>query len=158
MGDPGRASAVVRVAAGEDLYGERLGSDFNTVDFKGAAADGGLLIIELTCHRRGGPPRHVHPDQDEWFYAVAGEFLVEVGQEQVRLGPGDSVLGPRAVPHAWACVSGAGARLLLVYTPAGRVEAFFREAARGTVVQDPAVFAAYGFPMVGPPLSLESLA
>jgi quercetin dioxygenase-like cupin family protein len=123
-----------------------------------ATADGSLLIIELTCHRRGGPVRHVHPDQDEWFYALAGEFLVEVGQEQFRLGPGDSLLGPRAVPHAWACVSGAGGRLLLVYTPAGRVEAFFREAARGTLVQDPEVFRAYGFEVVGPPLSLESLA
>jgi quercetin dioxygenase-like cupin family protein len=149
---------VVRVAAGADLYGERRRADFNTVDFKVATADGSLLILELTCHRPGGPVRHVHPVQDEWFYAVVGEFLVEVGQERFRLQPGDSLLLPRAVPHAWAYVGSGGGRLLVAYTPAGRIEAFFREAARGTLVRDPEVFRAYGLEVVGPPLALESLA
>jgi quercetin dioxygenase-like cupin family protein len=147
------ATPVVRVAAGDDLYGERRGGDFNTIDVKVATADGSLLVLELTCHRRGGPARHVHPAQDEWFYAVEGEFVVEVGQERFRLEPGDSLLAPRAVPNAWAYLGSGGGRLLLAYTPAGRVEAFFREAARGTLVQDPEVFRAYGMQLVGPPLS-----
>jgi quercetin dioxygenase-like cupin family protein len=148
---------VARVAAGADLYGELRRADFNTVDFKLVTADGNILILELTCHRPGGPVRHVHPGQDEWFYAVVGEFLVEVGQERIWLNTGDSLLLPRAVPHAWAYVGSGDGRLLIVYTPAGRIEAFFREAARGTLVRDPAVFHAYGMEVVGPPLSLEPL-
>jgi quercetin 2,3-dioxygenase len=62
------------------------------------------------------------------------------------------------VPHAWAYLGSGGGRLLLAYTPAGRIEAFFREAARGTLVRDPEVFRAYGMEVVGPPLALESLA
>jgi quercetin dioxygenase-like cupin family protein len=52
-----------------------------TLAFKVATADtgAGLFVIEQTNHAKGGPPRHVHPDQDEWFYVVAGEFVVEVG-------------------------------------------------------------------------------
>jgi hypothetical protein len=37
---------------------------------------------------------------------------------------GDSVFGPRNVPHAFANVSDTG-RLMIVYQPAGAIEQFF---------------------------------
>jgi quercetin dioxygenase-like cupin family protein len=38
------------------------------------------------------------------------EFLIEIGGTRHRLGPGDSVLAPRRVPHVWAHVGeGRGA-------------------------------------------------
>jgi len=53
---------------------------------------------------RGGLPRHIHYEQEEWFYFVEGsdEVLMEVGETKLRLKPGDSVLVPRNVPHVWA--------------------------------------------------------
>ena len=36
-------------------------------------------MLENTFHAKGGPARHLHYDQDEWFYAVEGEFIIEVG-------------------------------------------------------------------------------
>jgi hypothetical protein len=51
---------------------------------------------------KGGPPRHFHYDQDEWFYAIKGNFAFEVGEERFTLGPGDALLAPRLVPHVWA--------------------------------------------------------
>ena len=38
---------------------------------------------------------HYHEEQDEWFYCLVGEYVVEIGDQRLRLGPGDSVLGPR---------------------------------------------------------------
>jgi quercetin dioxygenase-like cupin family protein len=49
--------------------------------------------------KKGGPPRHLHHEQDEWFYAVKGEFVVEIGSQRFRLAPGDSILAPREVPQ-----------------------------------------------------------
>ena len=86
----------------------------------------GLLVLENTFHAKGGPARHLHVAQDEWFYAVEGEFVLEVGSDRHRLGPGDSLLAPRGVPHVWAHVGDGRGRILIAFAPAGQMEAFFR--------------------------------
>ena len=145
-----RATAGV-VMAGEDLSGERHGLGVSVIAFKAITPE--LLVLENTFHAPGGPPRHLHLAQDEWFYALEGEFVVEVADVRHVLRPGDSVLGPRRVPHVWAC-TGRG-RLLVAFTSAGAMEAFFREVTRADAMpsQDPAVWAAHGMEVVGPPLS-----
>ena len=117
---------------------------------------GGLFLIEQTFLGRGGPPRHVHPHQDEWFYALEGEFVVVIGGNEHRLGPGDSVLAPRAIPHVWAFVGAGSGRLLVGFTPAGHMEAFFREVTKTEAMptQDPALWEAHGMEVVGPPYAL----
>ena len=93
------------VAAGEDRLGETRGLGISVIAFKLLPQDSsGLLVIENTFHAPGGPARHLHYDQDEWFYALEGEFVVEVGAERFSLQPGDSLLAPRQVPHVWAYV------------------------------------------------------
>jgi quercetin dioxygenase-like cupin family protein len=111
----------------------------------------------MTHHKKGGPGRHFHHEQDEWFYVVEGEYIFEVGKELIRLKPGDSVFGPRKVPHVWAFVGDQPGRILFIFTPAGQMEAFFREPGRRNAIppQDPAYFRAYGMELVGPPLAIE---
>jgi quercetin dioxygenase-like cupin family protein len=147
------------VPAGSDREGERRSMGITTLAFKVATRDtgGGLFLIEQTNHAKGGPPRHVHPDQDEWFYAVEGAYLVEVGGHTHRLGPGDSLLAPRNVAHTWAFVGEETGRLLVGFTPAGAMEAFFREVtkAESMPAQDPELWLAHGMRVVGPPLPTE---
>jgi mannose-6-phosphate isomerase-like protein (cupin superfamily) len=142
------------VAAGEDRLGERHGLGVSTIDFKVIAPDGGLLVLENTFHAKGGPPRHLHLEQDEWFCALESEFAIEIGDEELTLRPGDSVLGPRGVPHVWAHVGERRGRILVVFAPAGRMEAFFREVTKADAMppQDPALWRAYGMQLLGPPL------
>ncbi len=147
-----------RVAAGEDRCGERRGLGISTIAFKVATPDAtDLFIFENTFDAPGGPPRHRHDDQDEWFYALDGEFHFEVGEERVRLLPGDSLLGPRRVPHVWAYVGGARGRILIAFTPAGAMEAFFRKVTQADAMlpQDPLLWRAHGMELLGPPLALE---
>jgi quercetin dioxygenase-like cupin family protein len=146
-----RLSAGV-VPAGEDRSGERHGLGVSAIAFK--VITPGLLVLENTFHAPGGPPRHQHLEQDEWFYALEGEFVIEVGDARHVLRPGDSILGPRRVPHVWAC-TGSG-RLLVAFTPAGHMEAFFRAVTKADAMpsQDPAVWSAHGMEVVGPPLAL----
>ncbi len=154
---PASAPSVLRVAAGEDRFGEHKGLGISTIDFKLSERDiSGLFIAEATLQVKGGPGLHLHYDQDEWFYVAEGEFLQVVGSERFRLKPGDSVLGPRGVPHAWSNAGEGRGRILFVFRPAGKMEAFFREAAKANVAPaDPALFRAHGMELVGPPLPVE---
>ena len=147
------------VARDVDRLGEHLGNSISDFFFKVSTEDshGGLLVVEMTHHAKGGPGRHFHYEQDEWFYVVEGEYVFEVGQERIRLKPGDSAFGPRKVPHVWAFVGDQPGRILFVFTPAGQVEAFFRATGKAHAPPplDPALFHAYGFELVGPPLAIE---
>ncbi len=162
MNDPSQTQPnvppIVRVAAGEDLYGEYRGLGVSHIAFKVSVPDpDGLLVVENTLYKKRGPARHLHYDQDEWFYVVEGEFIIEVGQERLRLSPGDSILVPRKVPHAWAYMGDTKGRLLIAFKPAGNMEAYYREAMKANAMpsQDPEFWRAYGIELLGPPLPIE---
>ena len=147
---------AVRVLAGQDRFGEHKGLGISTIDFKvvGQDSGGAALVIENTNRAKGGPARHLHVEQDELFYVLEGEYLIEVGQERFTLEPGDSLLAPRKVPHVWAYVGEKLGRLLITFTPAGNMEAFFREVSKTDAMppQDPAFWRAHGMELLGPPL------
>ena len=119
---------------------------------------GAFFVFEHADMGKGGPPRHFHYEQDEWFYAVKGEFAFEVGDERFTLRPGDSLFAPRMVPHVWAYIGNEPGTLLLAVQPAGSLEAFFMEnVAMGrlpTLEEAERSFAAYGMKVVGPPLDV----
>jgi quercetin dioxygenase-like cupin family protein len=150
--------AAMRVAAGADRFGEQRGLGINTIAFKVTPPNlGDLFILEITCLVKGGPARHLHYEQDEWFYILEGEFQFEVGGERLHLQPGDSLLAPRQIPHVWAFVGDARGRVLAMLTPAGKMEAFFRETSKANArpPQDPELWRAYGMELLGPPLPVE---
>lgn len=159
--DEPRSSAdvaqAVFVHAGQDRFGEHRGLGVSAIQFKLIAPDGSLLILENTFHAKGGPARHLHHAQDEWFYAAEGTFAVEVGTQRYTLQPGDSLLAPRGVPHVWAFVGEGQGRMLIAFTPAGQMEAMFREVTKANAMppQDPALWSAHGMTLVGPPLPVE---
>ena len=150
------------VPAGADRFrGKRQVFGSRVIDFKVSALDtnGGLSVSELTSLHKDGPPRHLHHEQDEWFYVVEGEYIIEVGEERFELGPGDSVLAPRKVAHVWAHVGEGTGRLIAALQPAGQIEAFFDELARlGSSPRREDLrraFGSHGLEFVGPPLSIE---
>jgi mannose-6-phosphate isomerase-like protein (cupin superfamily) len=167
LGQSGKTSTPVRatrVPAGEDRFGEHHALGVSSADFKVATNDakGGLFIMEHTNRKKGGPPLHLHHNEDEWFYAIEGEYIVEVGSERFRLKSGDSILGPREVPHAWAFVGDTPGKLLIAFAPANRMEEFFRlrmqlggAYSNWNDANDKERFRAYGLELLGPPLSLE---
>jgi quercetin dioxygenase-like cupin family protein len=155
---PGPMPHALQVAAGADRFGEHRGLGISSIAFKVLPQDSsGLLILENTFHAKGGPARHLHYVQDEWFYAVEGEFLFEVGHERIRLQPGDSLLAPRQVSHVWAHVGDGRGRILITFMSAGQMEAFFRIVTQANAMppQDPALWRAHGMELLGPPLALE---
>ena len=147
-----------KVASGEDLFGAPRGLGISELSFKVMPKDeNGLFVVENVFHAKGGPARHLHYEQDEWFYALEGEFLLEVGEEQVTLKPGESLLAPRKISHVWAFTGNSPrGRMLITFMPAGKMEAFFREATKANAMppQDPALWKTHGMELLGPPLKV----
>ena len=148
--------------AGRDrFWGKREVFGSRVIDFKVSALDtnGGLSVCELIDVHKGGPARHLHHEQEEWFYVVEGAYVIEVGDERYELGPGDSVLAPRKVEHVWAHVGEGTGRLIVALQPAGEIEAFFDELAKlGSSPKREELrraFSSHGLELTGPPLSIE---
>ena len=70
-------------------------------------------------------PLHVHADEDELFFVLEGEHVIQVGDDQHRVGPGGLVFAPRGVPHAQRRVVPRGRAPARAHDSAG-LEGFFR--------------------------------
>ena len=163
MAGEGSKMRMAYIPAGEGRFGRRheIRVVGTLVDIKVSTLDtgGALSVAEITSVHKGGPARHLHHEQDEWFYIVEGEHVIEVGEERYELGPGDSLLGPRKVAHAWAHVGEGTGKMIAALQPAGEIEEFFEDLAKlgGTPERGELnrVFDSHGLELVGPPLSIE---
>jgi quercetin dioxygenase-like cupin family protein len=150
--------------AGETRNGTHFtmkGVTANTLDLKigSADTDGGMAVFEqIGKSPNGGPPLHIHPEQDEFFHVLDGDYRFQVGEERFAASTGDTIFLPRGVPHAFIQLT-EHARMLVTYQPAGDMEAFFAETAQWTAPPSKEevarVFLAHGMEVVGPPLAVE---
>jgi quercetin dioxygenase-like cupin family protein len=132
----------------------------NTLDIKisGTDTDNDLAVFEQSgLTPNGGPPLHIHPNQDEWFYVVEGTYLFQVGEDRYQLTKGDTIFLPRNVQHAFVQLTEKG-KMIVSYLPAGKMEAFFQETDRWTSPPSKEeiakVFKDHDMKVVGPPLKI----
>lgn len=145
------------VGAGQDRYGESHSYGFSSLLFKFGAREtgGGLFIIEHINMMKGGPHLHLHFYQEEWFYVMDGEVLFQIGDDRKPLRSGESVLAPRNIPHTFSSVGEKPGHLLIAFTPAGKMEDYFRDTAKPNPPQQDAEFyRRYGMELIGPPLAV----
>lgn len=154
----GTSPTVLPVRAGEGRSGHSRKTPTGSSCFKVGTADagGGLFVMEHRNLKKGGPPLHLHHGEDEWFYVLEGEYLLQLGTVIHRMKSGDSILGEREIPHTWAFVGETPGRLLIAYAPAGKMEAFFGERDKhgGNYVTAADQMRAYGMELLGPPLAV----
>jgi quercetin dioxygenase-like cupin family protein len=155
-----RTNHGFRVGRQQDRDDAALSIMGGRFDLKVSAKDtgGDLCIYDTVRSTKGGPPLHRHYFQDEWFYIIRGEFLAQVGEEKIRLVPGDSAFAPRRIPHTFAMTCDGEGQMLVLFQPAGSMEAFFREMSKiGKEVSagrqlPKSVWEEHGMELLGPPL------
>ena len=150
-----------KVDNGKDRFGKTLTLFEGDTHCKISTADtdADLYIMESTRTKPGGPPLHFHYDQDEWWFVISGEFLIKIGEETYHAKAGDSVFGPRRVPHTFAKIGSGDAKVIMLFQPAGKMEDFFKALSAGEVAkmsdQEKDKFRkAHGFEHIGPPLPI----
>jgi quercetin dioxygenase-like cupin family protein len=125
-----------------------------------------LSLLDTLAPRGASPPLHVHHTEDELFHILEGELRFRVGDEELRVGAGETLLAPKGVPHTYLVESERGR--WLVATAHGDFERFVRSVSRPakrgelpepssppTPEQVEALAAAsreHGIELVGPPL------
>jgi mannose-6-phosphate isomerase-like protein (cupin superfamily) len=153
------AGTPVHLRTGEDRFAKTRTLGFSLTTYKVSTQDsgGGLFVMEHKNQKKGGPPLHLHHDVDEWFYVIEGDYIMRVGTEQYPVKAGDSVFGPREIPHTWSFVGNTPGKMLFSYAPAGKMEAFFDERDRrgGAAATNAELLRAYGMEMLGPPLAID---
>ncbi len=161
--DTAQVAKPTLVAAGNDREGKARTVGVSSTSYKVLTSEtqGAMFVMEQSNSKKGGPTRHLHFSQDELFYVLEGEYIVEVGSERFHLKAGDCVLGPRRIPHAWAFVGESTGRLLLSYSPAGKMEEFFNHREQLGIKKgeyssaaNADTMRAYGMELVGPALKI----
>ena len=97
------------------------------VKMTGADTNGAYSLFEYVVPTGlGGPPTHIHSREDELFTCVQGRVEVELDGVRHVLGPGDSLLMPRGVPHVFRNPFDEETRVIAVVSPPG-LENYYRE-------------------------------
>ena len=92
----------------------------------GQETGGAYFAMEAFVPPGGGPPLHIHRNEDETFYVVEGRVDFRLAADSVTAGVGDFVNVPRDTVHRFHNASDAAARMILTFTPAN-IEKFFEE-------------------------------
>jgi mannose-6-phosphate isomerase-like protein (cupin superfamily) len=117
---------TVRAEDGEGADFPRLG---NRYVLRGENSKGRFALVEQTIPPRAlAAPIHTHEREDEYSFVLAGRLGAQIGDEVVEAGPGDLVLKPRGIPHAYWNPGEVETRLLEIISPAG-FEQYFADLA-----------------------------
>ena len=76
-----------------------------------------LSIIEATLNVGEGHAFHLHPEQEEMIYILAGEVEQWIGKEKRILVPGDAAFVPAGTVHASYTAGNVPSRLLAIFGP-----------------------------------------
>jgi mannose-6-phosphate isomerase-like protein (cupin superfamily) len=155
-----RTDKGLKVDAGKDRFGKPIslleGDTFYT-KVSTQDSNGDLYVFESTRIKEGGPSFHFHYDQDEFWYILKGEFFFKIGDDTFTAKEGDTVFGPRKVPHAFSKIGEGEAKILMLFQPAGKMEEMFKKISAGVVKnmteEDQDKFRnEHGIQRVGPPI------
>lgn len=125
---------------------------------------GAFTVFENRTLPLHGPPLHCHPNQDESWQIIEGQYRFEVDGQEIYAGPGATVFAPRGTVHTFQNIGTTPGRTVTTVVPGG-LDLFFEEletlVPRGAV-PDPAkiapLYEKHGLELHGPPLAVRDAA
>jgi quercetin dioxygenase-like cupin family protein len=128
--------------------------------YKATAAEtgGSFSLWEAIVPPGHGAPPHTHAHEDESFYVLSGELLIEFEGDPAphRVGPGGFFFGARGRRHVFRNVGDTPARVLILSTPSRGLDRMFAELEAATAAGMPdmarlaAIAAKYGVTIAPP--------
>ena len=116
----------VRAEEGERADFPQLG---NRCVLRGDSSDGRFALVEHTIPPRAlAAPMHTHEREDEYSFVLAGRLGARIGDEVIEAGPGELVVKPRGIPHAFWNPGDEETRVFEIISPAG-FEQYFADLA-----------------------------
>ena len=117
--------AIVQPGGGTDLHAF---GDVVSVMLGGEQTSGTLTVAFDVTPPGGGPPPHVHGNEDELFLVVEGQLSYFVEGQWTEVGAGGAVYLPRGTTHCYRNVGATPSRQWILTTPSG-FERFFARCA-----------------------------
>ena len=142
---------------GQGRVYNHLGGEKITVLLSAGDTGGTFAMIIDDCPPGGGPPLHIHHNEDETFYILEGELTMQVNEEIFSASAGTSVFLPKGIPHTFRNFGSQRTKSLALLSPAG-LEGFFEEVEPLLTEGEPDMTAVleiagrYGIEAVGPPI------
>src|SRR5256714_7389112 len=112
----GVTPSLVRAGSGQSIW---VVGDTYTFLATGESTGGAFALMEASIPPGSGPPPHVHANEDESFYVLAGVLEVSAGEESFAARVGDFVFVPRGTPHYFKNTGVDAVRALILAAPAG---------------------------------------
>jgi quercetin dioxygenase-like cupin family protein len=92
--------------------------------------DGGeVLNVEMWVEPGGGVPPHIHPAMEERFDVLAGRPSFLAGKEWRTAAPGETVVAPPGVRHAYRNTGDEAAHVVCHARPPSSLQEFLEDAA-----------------------------
>ena len=58
-------------------------------------------MLVVFSPKNKGPPEHFHPNYDELFEVISGDYVFSVNRKDINAGPGDKLTVEKGVRHCW---------------------------------------------------------
>ena len=104
--DSGGGSHLANVQSHYFLRGEQTGNAYSLTE----------ILFQPGAQ---GTPLHLHHREEELYYVIEGKLDVRLGDQQLTLEAGGSVLLPRGIPHKVTPSGQAKTRALMLISPPG---------------------------------------
>jgi mannose-6-phosphate isomerase-like protein (cupin superfamily) len=119
---PAATTFTIGTSEGERADFPRLG---NRYLLRSADTGGSFALVEHTIPPRAlAAPVHTHEHEDEYSFVLSGRMGAQIGDEVVEAGPGELVVKPRGMPHAFWNAGDVETRILEIIAPGGFGEYF----------------------------------
>ncbi|MCE9589916.1 MAG: cupin domain-containing protein [Planctomycetes bacterium] len=82
-----------------------------------AQTGGAMTLFEQSGLPGQGVPLHVHQHEDEFFRVLEGQVRFAANMTATLAGPGDTLYGPRRIPHEWFFAGDKPSKVLIATLP-----------------------------------------
>ena len=124
------------VHPGEASVYDHLGGEKMTILLSAKDTGGALAMFIDHVPPGGGPPLHIHHNEDETFYILEGELDIQVNHDRFTARSGTSAFLPKGIPHTFANFGMQPVKALVVLSPAG-LEGLFAEVEPLAIQEEP---------------------